>query len=63
VVRAAIDPDAESGEFYGPRDMFGLRGTPVVGPPAASSASPEFGAHLWSLAERWSGVQFEILER
>jgi NAD(P)-dependent dehydrogenase (short-subunit alcohol dehydrogenase family) len=60
VVRAAIDPDAESGEFYGPRDMFGLRGTPVVGPAVASSASPEFGAHLWSLAEQWSGVQFSV---
>lgn len=62
VVRAAIDPDAESGEFYGPRDMFGLRGTPVVGPPAPSSASPEFGAHLWSLAEEWSGVEFSVGE-
>jgi NAD(P)-dependent dehydrogenase (short-subunit alcohol dehydrogenase family) len=62
VVRAAIDADAESGEFYGPRDMFGLRGTPVVGPPAPSSASPEFGAHLWSLAEQWSGVEFSVVE-
>jgi NAD(P)-dependent dehydrogenase (short-subunit alcohol dehydrogenase family) len=60
VVRAAIDPDAESGEFYGPRDRFGLRGTPVVGPPAPSSASPEFGAKLWSLAEQWSGVPFPL---
>jgi hypothetical protein len=40
--------------------MFGLRGTPVVGPAVASSASPEFGAHLWSLAEQWSGVQFSV---
>lgn len=63
VVRAAIDPDAESGEFYGPRDMFGLRGTPVIGPPAPSSASPEFGAHLWRLAEEWSGVSFDLGER
>jgi NAD(P)-dependent dehydrogenase (short-subunit alcohol dehydrogenase family) len=62
VVRAAIDADAESGEFYGPRDMFGLRGTPVVGPPDPSSASPEFGAHLWSLAEQWSGVEFSVVE-
>jgi NAD(P)-dependent dehydrogenase (short-subunit alcohol dehydrogenase family) len=60
VVRAAIDPDAESGEFYGPRDMFGLRGIPVVGPAAPSSASPEFGAHLWRLAEQWSGIEFSF---
>jgi NAD(P)-dependent dehydrogenase (short-subunit alcohol dehydrogenase family) len=60
VVRAAIDPDAESGEFYGPRDMFGLRGTPVVLAPEPSSAAPEFGAKLWSLAEEWSGVEFPL---
>lgn len=59
VVRAAIDPDAESGEFYGPRDLFGMRGTPVVQAPA-SSASPEFGARLWELAEEWSGTRFDV---
>lgn len=63
VVRAAIDADAESGEFYGPRDMFGLRGTPVVGPAVASSASPEFGAKLWALAEQWSGIPFPLNQR
>jgi NAD(P)-dependent dehydrogenase (short-subunit alcohol dehydrogenase family) len=60
VVRAAIDPDADSGEFYGPSDMFGLRGAPVVGPPATSSASPAFGARLWTLAEHWSGIPFPL---
>ena len=60
VVRAAIDPDAESGEFFGPRDMFGMRGTPVAQVPEPSSAAPEFGAKLWSLAEQWSGVDFPL---
>lgn len=60
VVRAAIDPDAESGEFYGPGQMLGMRGAPVVQSPVASSASPEFGAHLWALAEEWSGVRFAV---
>jgi NAD(P)-dependent dehydrogenase (short-subunit alcohol dehydrogenase family) len=60
VVRAAVDPSAESGEFYGPRDMIGMRGTPVVQAPVTSSASPEFGAKLWALAEEWSGVRFDI---
>lgn len=60
VVRAAIDPDAESGEFYGPGAMLGMRGEPVVQAPVASSASPEFGARLWALAEEWSGVEFDV---
>jgi NAD(P)-dependent dehydrogenase (short-subunit alcohol dehydrogenase family) len=60
VVRAAIDPDAESGEFYGPRDLLGLRGHPVAQAPVTSSASPEFGARLWALAEQWSGIPFSL---
>jgi NAD(P)-dependent dehydrogenase (short-subunit alcohol dehydrogenase family) len=60
VVRAAVDPDAESGEFYGPAAMLGMRGTPVVQAPVTSSSSPEFGAKLWALAEEWSGVEFDV---
>lgn len=60
VVRAAIDPQADSGDFYGPRDVLGLRGVPVAQAPVLSSASPEFGARLWALAEDWSGVRFEV---
>lgn len=60
VVRAAIDPSAESGEFYGPRDVLGMRGTPVAQAPVTSSASPEFGARLWELAEEWSGIGFDL---
>jgi NAD(P)-dependent dehydrogenase (short-subunit alcohol dehydrogenase family) len=60
VVRAAVDPDAESGEFYGPGQLMGMRGEPVVQAPVPSSASPEFGAHLWALAEKWSGVPFSV---
>jgi len=60
VVRAAVDPDAESGEFYGPGQMLGMRGAPVVQSPVVSSASPEFGAQLWTLAEEWSGVRFDV---
>ena len=60
VVRAAIDPGAESGEFYGPSAMMGMRGLPAVLAPVTSSASPEFGAKLWTLAEEWSGIAFRL---
>ena len=60
VVRAAVDPDAESGEYYGPAHLMGMRGNPVVQAPVPSSSSPEFGAHLWALAEEWSGLPFEV---
>ena len=61
VVRAAVDSDAESGEFYGPASMLGMRGTPVVQAPVTSSSAPEFGARLWALAEEWSGIPFPVL--
>ena len=57
-VRAALDPDAMSGQFYGPtRNTSGL---PIVMAPVASSATPEFGAHLWALAEERTGVTFAV---
>jgi NAD(P)-dependent dehydrogenase (short-subunit alcohol dehydrogenase family) len=56
VVRAAIDPWAESGQFYGP--SHSLRGVPELVDPVLSSASPAFGAHLWSFAEEHTGGEF-----
>lgn len=58
IVRAALDPGAESGEFYGPAQL--LRGLPAVSVPVASSASAEFGALLWDLAEERTGVRFPL---
>jgi hypothetical protein len=56
-VRAATDPDAVGGTFYGP-SFATLRGLPAPLAPVASSAAPEFGARLWSLAEELTGVSF-----
>ena len=57
-VRAALDPDAVSGQFYGP--SRNMSGPPVTITPVASSATPEFGAHLWALAEERTGVPFTV---
>jgi len=57
-VRAAIDPEVVGGEFVGPQYL--TRGRPELARPVASSASPEFGQHLWKLAEDWSGVTFAV---
>ena len=58
-VRAATDPDAVSGTFYGP-SFATLRGLPAPLAPVASSASPAFGAQLWDLAEELTGVRFAV---
>ena len=57
-VRAALDPDATSGQYYGPSRR--LAGKPVLTHPAASSASPAFGARLWADAERRTGIPFSV---
>jgi NAD(P)-dependent dehydrogenase (short-subunit alcohol dehydrogenase family) len=58
-VRAMTDPDAVSGSFFGP-PRFLLTGIPAPLAPVAASASPAFGAQLWSLAERLTGVEFPV---
>jgi NAD(P)-dependent dehydrogenase (short-subunit alcohol dehydrogenase family) len=58
VVRAALDPDAANGTFWGPR--FGLTGPPREGSPVAASASPELGAEVWRQAEAATGVAYDL---
>jgi NAD(P)-dependent dehydrogenase (short-subunit alcohol dehydrogenase family) len=58
VVRAATDPDATGGEFYGPKRL--VRGIPTVQKPVAQSANPEFGRRLWTLSEELTGVRFDV---
>jgi NAD(P)-dependent dehydrogenase (short-subunit alcohol dehydrogenase family) len=61
VVRAAIDPDARGGEFYGPHRS--VRGRPELLDPVASSASEEFGAEFWKQAELATGIRFEPADK
>jgi NAD(P)-dependent dehydrogenase (short-subunit alcohol dehydrogenase family) len=57
IVRAAVDPAARGGEFYGPHRS--VTGRPVRLEPVASSASEEFGAEFWRQAEAATGITFE----
>lgn len=58
VVRAAIDPDATGGQFYGPARS--VTGRPVLAKPVAQSADPAFGAAFWTLAEHATGITFDV---
>ncbi|MBP2704830.1 SDR family NAD(P)-dependent oxidoreductase [Microbispora sp. RL4-1S] len=57
-VRAAVDPDAEGGQYYGP--ARGGAGDPVPGRPPRSALDPGLGARLWTMSEELSGVEFRV---
>jgi NAD(P)-dependent dehydrogenase (short-subunit alcohol dehydrogenase family) len=57
-VRAALDPEAQGGQFYAPR--FVTKGAPVASWAAPVTRSRRVGARLWNLLEEYSGQPFDI---
>lgn len=55
-VRAATDPAARGGQYWGPRGN--ISGPPVLQKPAVVSHSPEFGRAIWAASERLVGETF-----
>ncbi|MBK4348580.1 SDR family NAD(P)-dependent oxidoreductase [Lacisediminihabitans changchengi] len=58
IVRAATDPDARGGDYWGPRNN--LSGPPVRQKPAAQSHGAGAGASLWRTSEDLVGQRFPI---
>jgi NAD(P)-dependent dehydrogenase (short-subunit alcohol dehydrogenase family) len=58
VVRALVDPSAQSGDYIGPRG--GLKGKPAPKTAVAQDRDPANGARLWQLSEQWAGLKFEV---
>lgn len=57
-LRAATDPMAESGSYYGPSGFLGLAGDPVVTQSNTTSYDTEQAQRLWKLSEDLTNVQF-----
>jgi NAD(P)-dependent dehydrogenase (short-subunit alcohol dehydrogenase family) len=57
-VRAAVDPDAVGGQYYGP--ARGGVGNPVPGRAPAVDTDPQTGARLWTLSQDLTGVTFPL---
>ncbi|MEY2468278.1 MAG: hypothetical protein QOF21_976 [Actinomycetota bacterium] len=57
-VRAAVDPSAKSGEFYGP--MFMIWGRPRVETPSKRARNADDARALWEKSEELTGVAFPI---
>lgn len=55
-LRAATDPGARGGQFYGPLGMTQTRGAPGLVRPGRAARDPEVRRRLWEESERLTGV-------
>ncbi|WP_439030366.1 oxidoreductase [Gordonia terrae] len=60
VLRAAADPKAQGGEYYGPVGSLGLVGPPVLVEPAAKAKDADVAARLWDVGAELTGVAIDL---
>ncbi|MFJ3633102.1 oxidoreductase [Streptomyces sp. NPDC090112] len=60
VVRAATDPDALGGQYFGPDGPGSLRGVPTVQVAAESARDRAAASRLWTVSEDLAGVRWPI---
>lgn len=58
LVRAAVDPDAQGGEYYAPAGRFEFKGPPLRKESSAASHDSELAGHLWEVSEKLTGVAY-----
>ena len=58
VLRAATDPEAANGEFYGPR--WSMRGAPVRLGPDEKRAAKDKTTRMWDISESRTGTVFSL---
>lgn len=59
-LRAATDPNAESGSYWGPSRLWELRGYPKQVSSSEGSHDEEVALRLWNESELLTGVKFQI---
>ncbi|MFE0748372.1 oxidoreductase [Gordonia sp. NPDC058843] len=57
---AATVPDVESGTFFGPTQLFGMRGAPGRSSYKKAADDAQFRAALWEESERLTGEKFDV---
>jgi NAD(P)-dependent dehydrogenase (short-subunit alcohol dehydrogenase family) len=60
-LRAATDPSAQAGEYYGPGGWHGYTGYPVRVESSARSHDAAAGRRLWEISEQLTGVSYRVL--
>ncbi len=59
-LRAATDPAAQGGQYYGPDGFLEQRGHPKVVESSAQSHDEELQRRLWAVSEQLTGVRFGV---
>lgn len=57
-LRAAVDPHAQGGEYYGPSKRRDMVGPPIVVDSTDLSKDPRVAKRLWAWSEATTGVEF-----
>jgi NAD(P)-dependent dehydrogenase (short-subunit alcohol dehydrogenase family) len=58
ILRAATDPGAQGGQFYGPRRQ--TRGYPVLATPQPNALDTEAARQLWAESEEKTGITYNL---
>ena len=56
ILRAAVDSDAQAGDYFGPSKFFGLHGSPVKIDSSKRSQDEAIAAALWAKSETLTGM-------
>jgi NAD(P)-dependent dehydrogenase (short-subunit alcohol dehydrogenase family) len=59
-LRAATDPDAKGGQYYGPDGIGEVKGSPKVVASSAQSRNEDLQRRLWTLSEELTGVTYPV---
>lgn len=59
-LRAALDPNAKTGDFYGPSGYKEMKGKAVLVKAEPHAHNEQDAKDLWALSEKLTGVQFNI---
>ena len=59
-LRAATDPGAAGGDYFGPDGFLQMRGDPVHVPMMTLARDPDDAARLWDVSEQLTGVSYRF---
>lgn len=59
-LRAAVDPSAAAGDYFGPKHAFQMRGAPVLVSPSAYARRDDIAKELWDVSTQLTGIEFSF---